>query len=146
MDTGWGKLKWWTGSAKGSWRCRSRGVWEDSSWKRGLHKRMGTSLQAAKRAQVGNISRVNISCRKRCLNDNETDNMQNYYRVLIRRISDTKKWNSLSGKFVYVSLKDRLHVVNTTGWHERGWEQEDHKYSLLVTVASAIKLLFRRLP
>ena len=100
MDRGWGKLKWWSGSAKGSWRCRSKDVWEDSAWTSGLHKRMGTSLQAAQPAQVGNISRVNISCRKGGLNDKEIDNMQNYYTVLIRRISNTKNETVFQGSFL----------------------------------------------
>jgi hypothetical protein len=47
-------------------------------------------LQAAKGAQDGDIRSLNISCRKRGLNDKEIDNMQNCYGVLIRRISDTK--------------------------------------------------------
>jgi hypothetical protein len=49
---------------------------------------------------VSNISRVNISFRQRGLNYKETDNMQNYYGVLIRRISDTKKERVYQGSLL----------------------------------------------
>jgi hypothetical protein len=55
------------------------------------------SLQPVKRAQVGNISRVNISYKQRGLNNKKIDNMQNYCGVLIRRISDTKKETDYHG-------------------------------------------------
>lgn len=63
---------------------------------------------------MGNISRVNISCIQGGLNDKEVDNVQNYYGVLIRRISDTE--NETFIRVVCLCfVKDRRHGVSTTG-------------------------------
>ena len=101
MDAGWGTLNWWTGWAKGSWKSRSKGVWEGSGWTRELHKRMGTCLCKLQNELKWAILAEWISLVERGQNDKEIDNMRNYYGVLFRRISDTKNGTVYQGSLCF---------------------------------------------